>query len=154
MSYKFQKDSVYYTEYEFYDTVEKKIRSLLIYSPHKQLINEGLTFTSGPDTYKIELSDDFRTIRKSLQWRKNKFNPKLLYRNLNVYFIWHNSDLFSSTDGWLGYYNFMYRNTLNFNPRNIYFVPYAFGYFFDRNPSYGITHKTFYDRNNQTGKKI
>ena len=62
---KFQKKNTYYTEWKFYDTVEKKIRSLFIYSLQKQVINQRLTFTSGPDTYKIEISDDSRTIKKT-----------------------------------------------------------------------------------------
>ena len=62
---KFQKKSTYYNECKFYDTVVKKIRSLFICSLQKQIINKGLTFTSGPDTYKIEISDDSRTIKKT-----------------------------------------------------------------------------------------
>ena len=74
--------NIYYTEYKVYDTVEKKLKSFFIYSLYKQLIKEGLTFKYEAGTHKIELSDDSKTIKKTLQWRKNNFDLHLLYRDL------------------------------------------------------------------------
>ena len=61
--------------------------------------------------------------------------------------------IYTSHDGWLGYSNFLFKTTSLFNPRNIYFVAYVFGYFFDRNASYVVTNKTCYFRNDQKGNK-
>ena len=43
-----------FDEYRFFDVVEKKNRSIVIYSPYNDLAKEGLTFKSHDQTYTIK----------------------------------------------------------------------------------------------------
>ena len=59
-------------------TIEKKIRPLFFFSPCKQLINEGLTFTHGKvDKY------NGKTLNKISTWKKIAYNLRAHSRDIN-----------------------------------------------------------------------
>ena len=149
MHFKFQKND-YYTKYKFYDTVEKKVMSLFIYSLCQKLNNKGVTCVYESNIYKIEFSDDCKTMNKSIHRGKKQFNLKSLNCDLNAYFIWHNNYLYISADmnACLDVCNRLYEKFSDSTPRNgmygIYYVMYSFGIFLAKRPYHVITEKRFY----------
>ena len=67
-----------YNEYKFYDIIEKKIRFLFFFSPCKQLINEGLTFT-----HRKVGNYNGKTLNKISTWKKIAYNLRAHSRDIN-----------------------------------------------------------------------
>ena len=58
-----------------------------MYSPYQQLIGKGLRFKSECNLNTIKLSKDSKTIIKVLEQKKELFDLRYLYHDLNAYFI-------------------------------------------------------------------
>ena len=88
------------------------------------------------------------------QWKRENFNFKAIYRYLNAFFIWFNTYICMSREGWLNYYNSFFKNGTTFDPQNISYIISAYVYFFERNLSYFVTHNSrYYYNNRDVGKK-
>ena len=85
-NYKLERKNTFHTEYKFYYAIEKN-RSIFIYSPYQQLTGKGLRFKYECDLNTIKLSKDSKTIIKVLEQKKELFDLRSVYHDLNAYFI-------------------------------------------------------------------
>ena len=119
----------YYSKYRFYDIMEKRIRCFFFYSAYDQLKKEFLTFKHESNECTISFSNDLKTITKSFEWRRQTFHPRLLYRNLNGYYLLYKDKFYVSQD-WTRTHEKYDNQDSNFDINNINYIYAMFLTFF------------------------
>ena len=79
--------------------IQKKVRLFFPYSVHDQLqlVNKSLTFKKNAnEIYEMELSEAAKSIKKTLQWKRENFKFKALYCDLNAFVVWFNTGIYMS----------------------------------------------------------
>ena len=84
--------------------IQKNVRLFFLCSVHDQLqlVNESLTFKKNAnEIYEVELSEVAKSIKKTLQWKRENFKFRSLYCDLNAFVLSFSTGIYMSRDGYI-----------------------------------------------------